>query len=52
VKTLLNEQVKAGTNSIIWKGDNDRGQTVASGVYFYEARGAGSEVLQKVTLVK
>jgi hypothetical protein len=52
VKTLLNERVKAGTNSITWKGDNDRGQTVASGVYFYEARGAGNEVFQKMTLVK
>jgi hypothetical protein len=35
VATLVNEQQKPGRYSVVWNGDNDRGQQVAGGVYIY-----------------
>ncbi len=34
VKTLINNQQFIGLPSIIWRGDNNQGSTVATGVYF------------------
>jgi hypothetical protein len=36
VRTLVNEVRDAGPHEILWHGDNDRGSSVASGVYFYK----------------
>ncbi|UCF04511.1 MAG: T9SS type A sorting domain-containing protein, partial [bacterium] len=36
VRTLVNEVRDAGPHSIDWKGRNDSGKSVASGVYFYK----------------
>jgi len=46
VKTLVNEQLQAGTYSITWNGKNNSGVLVAGGVYIYRIR-AGSYVLTK-----
>ncbi|HER42901.1 MAG TPA: hypothetical protein ENO08_00385, partial [Candidatus Eisenbacteria bacterium] len=34
VKTLLNGPVAGGRHDMVWNGDNNRGEQVASGVYF------------------
>jgi len=36
VKTLLNKTMTEGRKGIIWYGDNNDGQPVKSGVYFYQ----------------
>jgi hypothetical protein len=35
VRTLINQQYFAGEHSIVWKGEDDFGRSVGSGVYFY-----------------
>ncbi len=52
VRTLLDRPVTKGPGSVTWLGDDDRGQKVASGVYFYQVKSAGSEIFNKMTLVK
>jgi hypothetical protein len=36
VHELINEEVNAGYNNIIWDGRNSDGESVSSGVYFYQ----------------
>ncbi|NIR70305.1 T9SS type A sorting domain-containing protein, partial [candidate division KSB1 bacterium] len=38
VKTLVDENQKAGIKSVTWQGTNDAGRSVASGVYLYQMR--------------
>lgn len=34
VKTLLNENLSSGQHNVVWKGDNNLGEVVSSGIYF------------------
>jgi len=52
VRTLVDENRPAGPQVVEWDGSNDRGHSVASGVYFYETRTAGKSTIQKMALVK
>ncbi|MHB8078654.1 MAG: FlgD immunoglobulin-like domain containing protein [Candidatus Krumholzibacteriia bacterium] len=52
VKTLLNENRDAGTQSVVWDGRNSTGQSVSSGVYFYSLKAGSYEKMEKMTLVK
>ncbi len=52
VKTLVNGNLEAGEQSIVWDGSNDQGAKVASGVYFYETRANGEVKVNKMALVK
>ena len=52
VRTLVNEDLPAGRNGAIWYGRNDRGQRVASGVYFWRVRTADHVETQRMMLVK
>lgn len=52
VRTLVNERKEAGTHDIMWHGDSDQGNQVASGVYFYEVRANGETKINKMALVK
>jgi hypothetical protein len=36
VRTLVDKSLPAGTRSVYWNGRDDAGQSVASGVYYYE----------------
>ena len=36
VHELINEEVNAGYNNIVWDGRNSDGESVSSGVYFYQ----------------
>ena len=52
VRTLVDERLAAGHHEIVWNGTDDRGATVASGVYFSEVK-AGDEVrVHKLALIK
>ncbi|MCB1182126.1 T9SS type A sorting domain-containing protein [bacterium] len=52
VKTLIDGQVAAGTDFVMWDGTNNQGSNVASGVYFYEARSGNNVQVNKMALVK
>jgi len=53
VKTLVNEEKIAGQHLIQWHGDDNRGRTVASGVYFYIANiGDEFRKAQRMMLLK
>ena len=52
IRTLVNETFRPDTYNIIWKGDNESGYKVSSGVYFVKLK-IDSEVLtNKVILLK
>jgi hypothetical protein len=52
VRTLVNGELAAGPQSIMWNGTNDSGSGVASGVYFYETKYNGETLINKMALVK
>lgn len=51
VRTLHDGRA-AATGSVVWDGTDDRGGAAASGVYFYEAVGAGERTVGKMTLLR
>ena len=38
VRTLINENKSSGNHSFVWKGEDDFGNSVSSGMYFYQLR--------------
>ncbi|MCL2065740.1 MAG: S8 family serine peptidase [Candidatus Cloacimonetes bacterium] len=52
VKTLVNEIQEAGVYSVVWEGDNARGYSVASGVYFYRFETSVGVEVQRMVLLK
>ena len=52
VRTLLDDVLTAGPGTATWRGEDDRGARVASGLYFYELRQGGDVRVGKMTLVK
>ena len=52
VKTLAQGMQPRGRYQVVWLGDDDRGVSVASGVYFVRLEAAGQQMRQKVTLVR
>jgi len=52
VATLVNGTVDAGLSEYVWEGVNDRGDPVASGVYFCRLVAEGVEQARKMVLVK
>ena len=53
VRTLVDEQVSAGAiHTAQWKGINDAGQSVSSGVYFYKLVTNDFTMTKKMVLLK
>ncbi len=53
IKTLMNNAFTKGNHSVIWDGDNDFGESVSSGVYFYKLNVNGkTEAVKKCLLLK
>lgn len=52
VSILVNGNQPAGTREIVWRGTDDRGAQVASGVYFSVLEVAGERVTRKLVLLK
>jgi hypothetical protein len=52
VATLADENLPAGPQHKVWSGTNDRGQTVASGSYFYRLEADQKSISRKMLLLK
>ena len=52
VKTLLNQEMLAGTHSVVWDGKDGQGNSVSSGVYFYRMTMPNKVLTNKMLLMK
>jgi flagellar hook assembly protein FlgD len=52
VKTLVNELKEPGRYSVIWNGDDNQANKVASGIYFYRLITDGYNSTKKMLLMK
>lgn len=52
VKTLVDEELAAGSYSRVWDGTNDRGESLSSGVYLYRMESGDYTGSRKMILVK
>ncbi len=52
VRTLVAEPLNAGVHQAIWNGQNDAGEAVASGLYFYRLDAADYSAVKKMILLK
>ena len=52
VRTLLEGELAAGEQTILWDGRDQQGGTVASGVYFYELAAGNKIERKKMTLMR
>ena len=52
VQTLLNEHRGAGQHRVQWRGRNERGTEVASGVYFVRLQSASGVATQRMVLIR
>jgi hypothetical protein len=52
IRTLLNEDQRAGYKSVVWDGRDAAGQSVASGVYLYRLKAGEKEMSRKMLMLK
>jgi len=53
IKTLAKNEFNKGDHSIIWNGDNESGESVSSGIYYYKLNVNGkTEAVKKCLLLK
>jgi hypothetical protein len=52
VRTLARGMKDAGRHEVVWRGRNDAGVTVASGIYFYEMKAAGFTATRKMVVLR
>jgi hypothetical protein len=52
MRTLASEHLLSGYKSVLWDGKNDRGEDVASGVYFYKLRVGDFSETKRLVLLK
>jgi hypothetical protein len=52
VKTLFNGMLNAGEHTFIWNGDDDFGNAVSSGIYFYKMKTSDYNEIKKMILMK
>ena len=52
IKTLVNGYQTEGVKAVSWNGQNDLGQPMASGMYFYRMTAPGFTQIKKMALVR
>jgi len=52
VRTLVNERQEAGYHSVVWEGQDEAGNPVASGIYLYRIRAGEFFIVRKMVLME
>lgn len=52
VRNLVNADMTAGTQRVVWNGTDDSNKPVSSGLYFYQINNAGKTITKKMLLAK
>ncbi len=52
IKTLINGYSNKGSHSVMWDGNNNSGQQVTSGIYFYNVTFKGNALVKKMLMIK
>jgi len=52
IKTIINDIMPTGTHIIAWDGRNDKGEMVATGIYFYQIKAGDFTKSRKMLLLK
>ncbi|MBU2493992.1 MAG: T9SS type A sorting domain-containing protein, partial [Bacteroidetes bacterium] len=52
IKTLVNEQINAGVNTVTWNGQDNFGHKVSSGAYIYQIVSGNFVQTRKMILLK
>ncbi len=52
VKTLIDREMVATDHNVVWHGNDDNGNAVSSGIYFYRMQAKGFSSTQKMMLLK
>ncbi len=52
VKTLMNGLGSRGKNMVTWKGDDNSGRLVSSGIYFYRLESGGASITKKLMVLR
>ena len=52
VKTLVNKEYAAGYHSVVWNGTDDNGNTVGSGIYFYQMSTSEYSAIKRMIMMK
>jgi hypothetical protein len=52
VRSLVNRDMAAGTQRVVWNGMDDNNRPVSSGLYFYQVSNAGKSITRKMLLAK
>lgn len=52
VKQLVDGQFTAGRHSVVWNGEDQNGNSVSAGIYFYNFQGDGKTSVGKMALIK
>jgi hypothetical protein len=52
VKTLVNEAKAPGNHTVVWKGEDNNGRSVSSGIFFYKMQAGKYTSTRKMILMK
>ncbi|MBI4727552.1 FG-GAP repeat protein [candidate division TA06 bacterium] len=52
VKTLVNDDKKAGSYEVKWNGRDDNGQKVSNGIYIYQLKTGGESMVRRMTCIR
>ncbi len=52
IRTIADRDYEAGTHTVFWNGADDAGQTIASGVYFYQLQIGHQTITRKLMVLR